>query len=58
MAKQILCRVEIWIEGKEKTTKSYLSGPWLDSYIEIIPKLVKQAKKIHEEEEKLKEEDD
>ena len=56
MVKQILCRIEIWIEGKEKTTKSYLSGPWLDSYIEIIPKLVEQAKKIHIEEEELEKE--
>ena len=54
MPKQILYRLEIWVEGKEKTTMSKLSGPWLDSYIEIIPKLVDQAKKIHNEEEELK----
>ena len=54
MVKHILCRIDIWIEGKEKTTKASLSGPWVDSYLTIIPEMVNQATKIHIEEEELK----
>lgn len=54
MPKEVFCNIEIWIEGKEKTTKSHLKGPWLKSYLEIIPKMVEQAKNIHEKEEELK----